>query len=43
MTYAENLIDILNTLTEDGQKEVYDFAEYLYIKRKRNIEESMNK
>ena len=37
MTYAEKLMDILNTLTEDEQKEVYDFAEYLYMKRKKKF------
>lgn len=43
MTYAEKIINICNNLTEYEQKEIYDFAEYLSIKRKRNLEEIMDK
>ena len=43
MTYAEKIINICNNLTEYEQKEICDFAEYLSIKRKRNLEEIMDK
>lgn len=42
MTYAEKLVNICNNLTEDEQRQIVDFAEFLTAKKEKELEQIMD-
>ncbi|MGL5647134.1 MAG: hypothetical protein ACRDDY_04730 [Clostridium sp.] len=42
MTYAEKIVNICNYLTEEEQREIYNFAECVSMKKEKNIDEVVN-
>ncbi|GAA0093024.1 hypothetical protein UT300009_30540 [Paraclostridium bifermentans] len=42
MTYAEKLVNICTDLTEDEQKQIVDFAEFLKNKKEKELEQIMD-